>query len=222
MGWEYVNCFACLEYTLHVHTQYTEVCMHTKNCQFIDTSHSCILQVISESVHCSVVSDSLRPCGLSPTRLLCPWNSPGKNTRVGSCSLLQGIFETQGLNPGLLHYRWILYCLSHQGSILEVLGCNAHKGDQIPNITRMQTFNLEKGVGGGAETLQVCAKSHCTQTFKGPLSFPPHPPPTRHAEVHIQGGQPCPSSTMEERNHPRCTSGLLAQMGTYTHSLCLH
>ena len=96
---------------------------------------------------------------------------------MGSCPLLQGIFETQGLNPGLLHCRWILYCLSHQGSILEVLGCNAHKGDQIPNITRMQTFNLEKGVGGGAEILQVCAKSHCTQTFKGPLSFPPHPPP---------------------------------------------
>ena len=64
MGWEYVNCFACLEYTLHAHTQYTEVCMHTKNCQFIDTSHSCILQVKSESVHCSVVSDSLQPCGL--------------------------------------------------------------------------------------------------------------------------------------------------------------
>ena len=40
-------------------------------------------------------------------------DSPGKNTGVGSCSLLQGIFPTQGLNPGLL---WILYHLSHQGS----------------------------------------------------------------------------------------------------------
>ena len=36
-----------------------------------------------------------------------PWNSPGQNTAVGRLSLLQGIFPTQGLNPGLLHYRWI-------------------------------------------------------------------------------------------------------------------
>ena len=48
--------------------------------------------------------------------LCSPWNSPGQNTGVGSRSLLQGIFLTQGLNPGLLHCRWILYQLSHQGS----------------------------------------------------------------------------------------------------------
>ena len=45
-----------------------------------------------------------------------PWNSPGQNTGVGSPSLLQGIFLTQGLNPGLLQCPWILYLLSHQGS----------------------------------------------------------------------------------------------------------
>ena len=44
------------------------------------------------------------------------WNSPGQNTGVGSLSLLRGIFPTQGLNPGLLHCRWILYQLSHEGS----------------------------------------------------------------------------------------------------------
>ena len=43
-------------------------------------------------------------------------DSPGKNTGVGSHALLQGIFPTQGSNPGLLHCRWIRYCLSHQGS----------------------------------------------------------------------------------------------------------
>ena len=58
----------------------------------------------------------LRPRGLLPTRFLCPWDSPGKNTRVGSHSLLQGIFLTQGLNLGLLHWRQILYHLSQQGS----------------------------------------------------------------------------------------------------------
>ena len=45
------------------------------------------------------MSDSSWPHGLQPARLLCPWNSPGKNTGVGSCSLLQGIFLTQGLKP---------------------------------------------------------------------------------------------------------------------------
>ena len=67
----------------------------------------------------SVVSSSLWPCGLLPTRLLCPWDSPGKNTGVGCHALLQGIFPAQGLNPHLshhLHCRWILYPLSHLGS----------------------------------------------------------------------------------------------------------
>jgi len=44
-----------------------------------------------------------------------PWNSPGQNTGVGSLSLLQGIFPTQGLNPGLTHCRQILYQLNHNG-----------------------------------------------------------------------------------------------------------
>ena len=47
-----------------------------------------------------------------------PWDSPGQNTWVGSLSLLQGIFPTQGLNPGLPHCRQILYQLSHKGSPL--------------------------------------------------------------------------------------------------------
>ena len=51
-------------------------------------------------------------------RLLCPWDSPGKNTGVSSPSLLQRIFPTQGSNPGLLHHRQIPDCLSHQGSIV--------------------------------------------------------------------------------------------------------
>ena len=101
-----------------------------------------------------VVYDVLRPHRLQPTRLLCWWGFPGKNTGglpcpsprdlpkagterrsptlqvdslpteppgkprntgVGSLSLLQGIFLTEGLNPGLLHCRLILYLLSHKG-----------------------------------------------------------------------------------------------------------
>ena len=71
---------------------------------------------LGESVSCSVMANTLRPHGLLPTMEFCLQNSPGKNTRLGSLSLLQGIFLTQGLNPGLLHCRQILYHLSYQGS----------------------------------------------------------------------------------------------------------
>ena len=60
----------------------------------------------------AVVSNSVQLCGLQPARLLCPRNSPGKNTRVGCHAFLQGLFPTQGLNLGLLHlphHRQILY-----------------------------------------------------------------------------------------------------------------
>ena len=63
----------------------------------------------------SVVSDSLWPHGLYS-----PWNSPGQNTEVGSFSLLQRIFPTQGWNPGLLHCRQILNQLSHKVSPVRV------------------------------------------------------------------------------------------------------
>ena len=53
---------------------------------------------------------------LQPHGLYSPWNSLGRNTGVGSLSLLQGIFPTQGSNPGLLHCRQILHQLSHKGS----------------------------------------------------------------------------------------------------------
>ena len=51
----------------------------------------------------SGMSDSLWPRGLHPARLLCPWDSPVKNTGVGSHALLQVIFPIQGLAPGLLN-----------------------------------------------------------------------------------------------------------------------
>ena len=57
------------------------------------------------------MSDSLWPHGLYS-----PWNSPGLDTGVGSLSLLQRIFPTQGSNPGLLYCRWILHQLSHKRS----------------------------------------------------------------------------------------------------------
>ena len=64
-----------------------------------------------------LVSDSLWPMDKSHARLLCPWNSPGKDIEVGCHALLQGIFPTQGSNLDLPHYRQILYCLSYQGIV---------------------------------------------------------------------------------------------------------
>ena len=61
-------------------------------------------------------------------------DSPGKNTGVGCHAFLQGIFLTQGLNPGLPHCRWILHHLNHQGSSSRYKQCN--KGTQIPACLR--------------------------------------------------------------------------------------
>ena len=68
---------------------------------------------------CSVtsgVSSSVRPHGLQPARLLCPWGSPGKNTGVGCHALLQGIFPTQGRDSSLLPLQVDSLPLSQWGS----------------------------------------------------------------------------------------------------------
>ena len=106
-----------------------QVCMHAKLLQ------SCLNDRISKIIYSKLNSiqeilvevliglcffffslSSLQLSYVIPISLLSPWNSPGKNTRVSSHSLLQGIFPPQGLNPGLLHCRQILHALSHQGS----------------------------------------------------------------------------------------------------------
>ena len=59
-----------------------------------------------------------------PTRILCPWDFPGKSTGVGCHFLLQEIFLTQESNPGFPHCRQMLYHLSHQGSSnLTIVAC---------------------------------------------------------------------------------------------------
>ena len=81
------------------------------HCYTVGSHQLSILYMKHKSESCSVVSDSLQHHGLYS-----PWNSPGQNTGVGSFPLLQGIFPTQGSNPGLPHCRQILYQLSHKGS----------------------------------------------------------------------------------------------------------
>ena len=101
--------------------------------------------MVCSRVRVLVASDFVTPWTV-PARLLCPWNSPGKNTGVGSHSLLQGVFLTQGSNLGLLHCRQILYHLSHQGT--PVYSYN------------VILFGLQKKKG------KFCHVPHCGQTLR--------------------------------------------------------
>ena len=93
-----------------------------------------VIPVKLSSVLCLVVSDSLRPHGLQPAGSSVHGDSSGKNTGVGCHALLQGIFPTHGLNPGLLHCRQTLSCPSHQGSprILEWVAYPFSRGTSWP------------------------------------------------------------------------------------------
>ena len=73
----------------------------------------------SENFSCSVVFNSLLPYGLQPSRLHCPWDSPGKNTGVGCYSLLHYVFLTQESNLGLLHCQKTLYCAIRKAHLMK-------------------------------------------------------------------------------------------------------
>ena len=108
--------------------------------------HTCIASPISTIPHWTgeregklkVTQSCLTLC--NPYGLYSPWNSPGQNTGVGSLSLPQRIFLTQGSNPGLSHCRQILYQQSHKGSprILEWVAYPFSSGSSWPrNRTRI-------------------------------------------------------------------------------------
>ena len=114
------------------------------------------------------MSDSLRPRGLQPTRLLRPWDSPGKNTGVGYHFLLQGIFPTQGSNLRLPHWRQTLYlvltktppCLSGAQNLVETqvtesenTGAGPGRPLVYPPEYEKQVFILLKGIS------RKCVKS---------------------------------------------------------------
>ena len=77
---------------------------------------------------------TLQPRGLQLTTLLCPGDSPGENIGVGYQFLLQGIFLTQGSNPGLPHCWQILYQLSHREAIEDSLV------SKVKSLSRVQLF----------------------------------------------------------------------------------
>ena len=132
----------CYVTTIHKHTWYISTLiwiLHPLHYMMWNYTVSVIpMEEKSKSESLSVVSNSLPPHGLYSS-----WNSPGQDIGVGSLSLLQRIFPTQGSNPGLPHYSWILYQLSHKGNprILEWITYPFSSGSSWPrNWTVISCF----------------------------------------------------------------------------------
>ena len=119
----------------------------------------------------SGMSDSLQPHRLLPARLLCPQDSPGKNTGMGSHPLLQRIFPTQGSDLDLLHFRQILCHLSNQGSQSVPKRYKLFiKRNRKTLIHRKQSYSYQRGKVD-RDKLEVWYKQIYTKyiTIKDPL-----------------------------------------------------
>ena len=118
------------------------------------------------------------PQWIIATRLLCPWDSPGKNTGVGCSVLLQGLFLTQGLNPHLLcllHWRQILYCFSSVTQSCPTL-CDPknHSMPDLPVYHQLPEFT-QSHVHWVSDAIQP---SHSLSS-----PFPPAPNPSQHQSL---------------------------------------
>ena len=123
----------------------------------------------------SVVSDSLRPRGLYS-----PWNSPGQNTGVGSHSLLQGIFPTQGSNPGLTRGRRLLYQLSHKGAHIYIYTHTHSACAQL--LSHVQLFATP---WTGAHQVPLCMGFSSQEYWSGLWCPPPGDRPWPRDRTHI-------------------------------------
>ena len=92
----------------------------------------------------SVVSNSLRPHGLQPIRLLCPWRFSRQEYWIELSCPLWKIFLTQGLNPGLPYCRWILYSLDYSNLKRNKILIHATTWINLVNITLSETNKIPK------------------------------------------------------------------------------
>ena len=143
----------------------------------------------------SVMSNSLKPYGLWATKILCPWDSPGKNTGVSCHSLLQRIFPTQGLKLRLLcclPCRLILYTLSYLG-MFENLNWNFWMSflNNLPwSSWVISTYNLIRVVRGKKDTevtqhrkeILLCVCFHALWSVLSPPSRSSEP---IHSKVNL-------------------------------------
>jgi len=116
---------------------------------------------------------------LQPHKLYSPWNSLGQNTGIGSLSLLQGIFPTQGSYPGLPHCRWILYLLSSHRILISSVQSLSH----VPFLLILWIAARQASLSINNELTQthVPLVSDTIQPSH-PLSSPP--PPAFHLAQH--------------------------------------
>ena len=155
--------------------------------------HACVLEWMWSESH-SVMSDSLWP-----HRPYSLWNSPIQNTGVGSLSLLQEIFPTQGSNPGLPYCRQILYQLNHKGTwrVLEwvangqIIKTEFNKETQTFNETfdQMDLIDIFSTFISNGEEYTVFSSAH--GTFSGidcPFSRGSSWPTNRTEVFCIAGG----------------------------------
>ena len=130
---------------------------------WVNTSSLTVLHLVAQS--CLTLCD---PMNYSPPGSSVHWDYPCKNTGVGHHALLQGIFPTQGSKLGLLHWRWIFYHLSRQGSlrILEWVAYPFSRGSSGPRIwTRVSciaggfcTSWIYQGSPSNLTTCLICLK----------------------------------------------------------------
>ena len=152
---------------------------------------------VRECVSCSVVSHFLQPHGLQPARLLCLWDSPGKNTGVDCHFLLQRIFPTQGLNPGLLHCRQILYGLSYREADAKrespVLGSAGQRWSQ-GSLQAAPCLPADPHLLTALLTVTAPSRSTTPGSFSG--ASVTHPPPQFHCTPHHTAPveRPCPTA----------------------------
>ena len=122
--------------------------------------------------------------GWQLTRLLCPWNSPGKNTGVGCHSLLQGIFPTQEQNLGLLHCRQILHLLSPNTmksvQLLSMVSKWGNGGtEKSGNLSKVTEFRTNKAIWLHSLRAHLAHHTASQSLLCGLSSPPPSPPPSR-------------------------------------------
>ena len=137
-----------------------------------------------------------------------PWSSPGQNTGVCSLSLLQGIFPTQGSNPGLPPCRQILYRLSHQGSPLRCpnpvpISAPLHKDPSPPLFSCPRPHHSILPAPWSVEALALCLQP-CLSISSAVLGW------RRGGGLNLCSYQPCPACLSSENR-------VLARLGPGFH-----
>ena len=111
---------------------------------------------------------------MEPARLLCPWDSPDKNTGVGGHALLQGIFQTQGSNP-------YLFCLLHWEACSLLRAC--HLGSPYKCKVKFKFDCIKETLSASSVTrscLTLCDLMDCSTP-----GFPVHHQPLKFSQIHV-------------------------------------